>query len=138
MKGVTKYSGPKDLFNLFDDMFFNARTVPSFSQPSVNVKENDDSFLLELAAPGLNKGDFDINVEHDQLILSAQKEQSEEEKGENYHRREFNFTSFKRSFHLDDTIDREGIEANYVDGVLTVVLPKKEEVRKEVKRIEIK
>ena len=138
MKGVTKYSGPKDIFSLFDDMFFHGRQVPTFTQPSVNVKENDESFLLELAAPGLNKEDFDINVEHDQLILTGQRTKSNEESGENFHRREFNFASFKRSFHLDNTIDTEGISANYVDGILTVVLPKKEEARKEVKRIEIK
>lgn len=136
MNGLMKYQNRRpSLFSLFDDVMFgdNFKNLNSFSQPSVNIKETDDQFVLELAAPGLKKEDFHIEVEQDQLILSAEKESTQEE----YNRREFNYSSFRKSFHLDHTIDTEQISAQYEDGVLTLSLPKKEEAKKEVKRIEI-
>jgi HSP20 family protein len=97
------------------------------THPSVNIVENDNNFQMELAAPGLEKGDFNIEIENDHLVISAEKKSQKEEteKGK-FTRREFNYSAFKRSFFLDDMINREGISATYENGVLHITLPKKE------------
>jgi HSP20 family protein len=136
---------PAKNFGSFFDDFFN-RTIGDFvgfdlaiSQPSVNVIETADNFKLEVAAPGLEKGDFEVNVEGDYLSISAKKEHKEEVKEGKYTRREFNFTSFNRSFRLPETVSGEKISANYENGVLNVILPKKAEAKTEPTRvIEIK
>jgi len=108
--------------------------------PSVNISENPDSFVMELAAPGLDKGDFNISLDHNKLTVSVEKK-SEKEAGEEgkWTRKEFNYASFKRSFHLSDSVDAEKIEATYENGILVLTLPKKEESKsKGPKTIEIK
>lgn len=141
MKSVVKYQNQRpNLFSLFDDMFFGNNDwsgLQAVSQPSVNVKENETSFVIELAAPGLQREDFNIEIEHDQLVLSARKEETKAEGDDSYKRREFNYSSFTRSFHLDGTIDIDNISAQYNEGILAVNLPKKEEAQKKVKKIEI-
>ena len=97
------------------------------SSPSVNIVEQDHQFSMHLAAPGLEKNDFAIRVENDYLIVSAEKKSEKEETDKRFTRREFNYSSFKRSFQLDDSIDREKISAAYENGVLNITLPKKEE-----------
>ena len=101
------------------------------SHPSVNITDHENHFLMELAAPGLEKQDFTIQIEQDNLVISAEKkmEKEESEKGK-FTRREFNYNAFRRSFYLDDNINREGIAAAYENGVLKVTLPKKEETWK--------
>lgn len=100
----------------------------SLSNPSVNIEEHEDHFDMHLAAPGLAKSDFSIQIEGDNLVISADKKTESEDTGnKKYTRREFNYTSFKRSFHLDDKINREGISAQYENGVLILKLPKKDE-----------
>lgn len=103
----------------------------ALANPSVNIVEHEKHFTLDLAAPGLEKKDFNINIEDDHLVISAEKksENEETEKGK-FTRREFNYSVFKRSFYLDDTIHREGIHAAYENGVLRITLPKKEEILK--------
>lgn len=111
--------------------------------PSVNILETKDYFRVELAAPGMSKEDFDLRVEQGYLVISGKKEESKKEKksGENekYHRREFSYSAFQRTFSLPEVVDSDKIEANYHDGILLVNLPKKEEVKKrqEVKTISI-
>ena len=107
----------------------------SDQKPMVNVVESEDNFKLEVAAPGLNKEDFKISVEKDQLLVSASKEEKKEEETEKYTRREFNFTSFKRSFYLPETVNAEAIGANYENGILTLTLPKKEEAKEKGPRV---
>ena len=131
-------------FNNFFDNFFN-RSVSDFvgsdfvmSMPSVNVVETDQGYGLEVAAPGLTKEDFDISVEKDHLTISASKEAKEEVTQDKFTRREFNYTSFKRSFYLPESIDKDAIEARYENGVLRLSLPKKAEVVKEEKGRTIK
>ena len=99
--------------------------------PAVNVKEGENEFTIELAAPGLTKEDFKIKLEEDLLTISRTSEEKKEETEEkrNYTRKEFSFSSFSRSFRLPDTIDGEKIDANYTDGVLYLALPKKEEAK---------
>jgi len=120
--------------NIFDD-FFNSN-ISNFvgsdfvsNIPSVNVSETGDDFKIELAAPGLVKDDFDINVEKDQLTISVKKEISNEVKDEKFTRKEFNYSSFERSFHLPEGVKKDAIVAIYEDGILEVVLPKKEEAK---------
>ena len=119
------------MFNdLFHD-FFGGLAVNqnrSFS-PLVNIIETDEHFKLELAAPGLTKEDFKINIENDVLSISAEKKNEQSEKTEKYTRKEFSFSSFKRSFTLPDFADAEKISAVYENGVMALVIPKKEDAK---------
>jgi len=124
--------------NFFDNKFSEIVTKGNFlSQPNVNIKETEDAFELELAAPGLKREDFKVDVQNDHLTIKVEREQENEEQAEDYKRREFNFTSFQRSFHLDKTINVENISAAYTDGILSVNLPKQEEAKKTLRTVEI-
>lgn len=120
--------------SVFDDFFrpfneiFNSDIMPRVTTvPSVNVTEKDNSFMVALAAPGLTKEDFKIDVEGNMLTISAEKEESQEEKeGERITRKEYNYSSFSRSFTLPETVQQDKIEARYENGVLNLTLPKKE------------
>jgi HSP20 family protein len=95
--------------------------------PAVNIHETDTAFEVHVAAPGLEKADFKIELAHEVLKISAQKEVANEEKTANrVLRREFGYTSFQRSFSLPKNVESEQINAAYTDGVLKITLPKKE------------
>jgi HSP20 family protein len=99
--------------------------------PAVNVKESDEAFEIEVAAPGMTKDDFKVNLENNVLTISSEKqeEKKEEEKGR-YTRREFSYQSFQRSFTIpDNLVEGDKISAKYCDGLLCINLPKKEEVK---------
>ncbi|MGA9239965.1 Hsp20/alpha crystallin family protein [Robiginitalea sp.] len=125
-----------DLDNFFDDRmwksglmnadFWNGKTV----EPALNIKETEKGFEIELAAPGFSKKDFNITIEDGCLNIAAEKEASEEEKSEDFTRREFNYKSFKRSLQLPESIMEEEIKAEYNDGILNFRLLKKEEAEK--------
>lgn len=125
-----------DQFNTFfnDDVFRNEYTR---SRPLVNISENETGFGIELAAPGLSKEDFNIDLDKDLLTISVEREVENKEEGDNYTKREFNFTSFKRSFTLPETVDTDAIKGAYENGILTLTLPKKAEVQKQKRAIEI-
>src|SRR5438034_9742490 len=109
--------------------------------PAVNIAENNNDYKVTVAAPGLKKNDFKINVDGNLLTISAETEETKEEKDdERYTRKEYNYSSFSRSFTLPEEVNREKIDASYEDGVLKLTLPKKEEVKKSVasKRIAVK
>jgi len=147
MKVVTynpfKPFAPSTFNSLIDDLA--GRSMSEFlgndfvsGTPSVNIVEHDNSYDIEVAAPGLTKEDFSIELDKDQLIISgSKKEDSEDKKEGKYYRREFNYQSFKRSFHISEDIDGEQTNAQYADGILTVTLAKKVEVKDPVKTIEI-
>jgi len=98
--------------------------------PAVNVKENENEFKIEVAAPGLTKKDFNINLENNLLTISSEKEDSKSEEKENYSRREFSYQSFTRSFTLpENLVDGEKISARYEDGILKIEIPKREEAK---------
>ncbi len=126
--------------SLFDDFFkpwkewmtdFNGgRSFAALTVPAVNVSEEKDAYVLSLAAPGMKKDDFKIDVDNNVLTISAETEEKKEEKNEKYSRQEYNYSSFSRSFTLPDSIVKDKIEAHYTDGVLKLQLPKKEEAKK--------
>lgn len=105
--------------------------------PSVNIKESEDHFNLELSIPGFKKDDINIEVNENILTISSTVETTSEDTDEkgNYTRKEFSRTSFKRSFKLPKTINEDAINANYEDGILTLALPKKEEALPKPKRL---
>ena len=126
--------------DFFDnDRFFNNADFFNKKEclPAVNVKENDNTFEVELAAPGLKKENFSIFIENDVLYISAEKKEEANEEKDNYTRREFNYSSFNRSFSLPKNIDSNSIQAKYKDGVLNLVLAKKERSKDQSKQIEI-
>jgi len=131
--------------NLWNDFFSDDFMVADRSRrlntmPAVNVKEDETAYTLELAAPGMNREDFSVEVDHNVLTIASKHEDKHEEHDEdgNYTRREFRYHAFSRSFTLPDTVDSEQISAKYDNGVLHVALPKREEARtKPTRTIEI-
>ncbi|MDZ4749036.1 MAG: Hsp20/alpha crystallin family protein [Saprospiraceae bacterium] len=126
---------PSTSLNKWIDTLFNTTLADAMgtdftnSAPSVNIVEHDAHYTMQLAAPGLQKSDFSINIENEYLVIAAEKKtEKEENRNEGkFTRKEFNYNSFKRSFQLDENINREGIAASYENGVLSITLPKKEE-----------
>ena len=126
--------------SFFDDFFkpwkewmtdFNGgRSFGALTVPAVNVSEDKDSYKLSLAAPGMKKNDFKVDVEDNVLTISAETEEKKEEKNEKYSRQEYNYSSFSRSFALPETVEQHKIEAHYEDGILKLSLPKKEHAKK--------
>ena len=106
--------------------------------PAVNIKEDAEKFTLEIAVPGMKKSDFNVDVDNKVLSISSESRTETNEKEENYTRREFGYSSFKRTFTLPESVNSEKIKATYNEGILAVMLPKKEEAKeKPAKRIEI-
>ena len=133
-------------FNNFMDDFF--ATVPSifrddFITPSfrsftpVNIRETETDYVLEVVAPGFQKEDFKINLDNNTLTVSTETKEGTENKNEKFIRKEFKQQSFSRSFTIDEDIDVENISAKYVNGILTLNLAKKQQVKPEVKEISI-
>lgn len=130
---------PVFINNLFDE-FFNH--LPSQSErndfaTAVNIHETTDGYHVELNAPARNKEDFKINAEKGLLTISYEKKEAAEQKDYKTLRREFATNSFKRTFNLDDNINVDGIKAKYENGVLSIFLPKKDEVKVQPKEINI-
>lgn len=127
--------------NLFDELFSNLPVASGkengWNVPPVNIHENTEGFHLELAAPGLKKEDFKINLDKGLLTIGYEKKAEAENNDYKTHRREFKSTSFKRSYRVEDLINTEAIQARYEDGILKVYLPKKEEVKALPKEINI-
>ena len=119
--------------NLFDNDlgdFFGKR----FSDPAANIIESNEAFMLDVAAPGMKKDDFKINLENNILNISAEFEDQKREEGRNYTRKEFYYGSFNRAFTLPKTIDLESIKADYEDGILKITLPKKQDANVDIKK----
>lgn len=135
--GLTRTKSSLPLFSSWIDDFFNRDMPTVFSQnfnsglslPKVNIRETADEYFVEMAVPGMKKSDFKIELDNHVLLISTETKEENEEKGDNYTRREFGYSSFRRSFNLPETIDAEKIKAEYTDGILNVHLPKREEAR---------
>jgi len=120
-----------DFFKPWNEWFDNGGLIGRFNEvPSVNIIEQKDAYDVSLAAPGLKKGDFNIDIDGNMLTISCEKEETKEEKEKKFTRKEYNYSSFSRSFTLPEEINREKIEASYTDGVLHIVLPRKEDNKK--------
>ncbi len=132
-----QYPTLTDLMENLERTFLGRVDEESGDIPAVNIKEENDKFVLEMAAPGMKKDDFQINLDNYQLTISSEKSEKNEEKKDNYTRREFMYSTFSRSFTLPKTIDVDKIKADYKNGILTVILPKKEEEAKLTKQIKI-
>ncbi len=124
-----------DLFDWSNRNFSATNTTV----PSVNIKEDDDRFEVEVAAPGFIKTDFNIELNNDQMTISSEKKMEDEtNEGEQFARREFSYQSFSRSFTLPNSADSDKIKAKYENGILRVTIPKKEEAKpKPTKQIAI-
>lgn len=134
---LVKWREPVDMMPSFSSLIdsFFGRDLTDFTGdfkgtvPAVNVKEDENSFVVEVAVPGMSKENFDLKLENNVLTISGKKEESKEQKEEKWNRREFFYSSFERSFHLPDVVDSEHIEAHYKDGLLMISVPKKEEAK---------
>ncbi|RPE09078.1 Hsp20/alpha crystallin family protein [Chitinophaga lutea] len=126
--------------DIFNGKFINRDFATSdfFGQHApVNIHENKESYVLDVVAPGFDKGDFKINLDGQTLTLSAEKKTEQTAEGDKQIRREFSFRSFSRSFTVDENIDADKINAKYENGVLKVTLPKKEAKQETVKEITV-
>jgi HSP20 family protein len=137
-----------DMLPLFDTMVenffasdndFESWWKGARSMPAVNVVENDDNYVMEVAAPGMKKENFNIEVKEGMIVISAENKQEEEKKDDNFTRREFSYSKFTRSFRLPENVNADNIAAHYEDGILKLNLPKKEVTAPEenVKKIAI-
>ena len=116
----TDFFGENDIFN---DRFWLKRVQ---NEPAMNIKETETAYEVELAAPGLSKDDFEVFIDNGYLNIYAEKESNIENREDNYTRKEFNYSSFKRSLMLPDNVKEEEIKATYEEGVLKFNLTKAE------------
>ena len=132
--------------DLWDELF-NDSYLPRFfswdnnhngsSSPAVNVEETNKEYRIEVAAPGLEKDDIKVSVEDGVLTISSEKKTENEEKNDNYIRKEFGYSSFCRSFTLPEETDEEKISAKHKNGVLNVHIPKAEVKVTKAKEVKI-
>jgi len=126
---LSNFLTPDDFFN---NDFFERDSL----MPAMNIKENDKHLEVEVAAPGFTKEDFNVTLDKEGLHISAEKSSEEEEKEEDFLRKEFNYKSFRRSLNLPDTIDhKKEVKAKYKDGILKLDLSKKETLQTSSKKV---
>ena len=139
-KALTR-NGNTYLPTVFDDFFkpwnewfdtSNQLINRTLTVPAVNILESKDDFKLSFAIPGMKKDDFHIDMDGNMLTISCEKEESKNEKEDKYTRKEYNYSSFTRSFSLPEEVSKDKIQAHYEEGVLSLVLPKKEEAKKAI------
>jgi HSP20 family protein len=144
---ITRYDPFRDLRNLQEEVnrLFTGNAGRSFEDegiargswsPSVDIYENKDQIVLEAELPGMKREEFDLSIENNTLTLRGERQFEKKQETDNYHRVERAYGSFTRSFTLPNTVSGEGVTADYRNGVLRVVVPKREETR--ARRIEIK
>ncbi|SNR59227.1 Hsp20/alpha crystallin family protein [Lutibacter flavus] len=125
-----------DLLDLTPNSLFNDRMwLKRMDEPALNIKEKDDLFEIELAAPGYSKKDFKVTIDDGCLNISAKRSQTKDEKEENYTRHEFSYESFERSLELPDSVSDDKIKANYDNGILKFSLAKKEVAKKQKPKV---
>lgn len=126
-----------DVFDSFINDSFVADRLTS-RVPAVNISESENAFHIELAAPGLRKEDFKINLEKQLLSISVEKREENTEENKTFSRREYGYNSFVRTFTLPDAADQNNIEAQYLDGILKINIVKKEEAKLLTREISVK
>lgn len=115
-----------DSEDLFRDNFWNKSII---NQPALNIQETEDAFNIELAAPGLSKEDFKVSIDDGYLNIQSETSSEKEEEEENYTRKEFNYSSFKRSLLLPESVEQDDVKATYKDGILKLNLAKQEQAK---------
>ncbi|MFZ2338978.1 MAG: Hsp20/alpha crystallin family protein [Bacteroidales bacterium] len=123
---------PFYLGSIFDDDFFPVTSRGS--NPSVNIREDEKRFILDLAVPGLDRKDMKIDINENLLTISAETKNESEETNDGYRRKEFSYSSFCRSFQIPENVNSDKIEANYKEGILSVMLPKVTEEKNKITR----
>jgi HSP20 family protein len=141
---LVKRNGRSELLPSIWDDFFN-RDVFNWgnnfantgnSMPAVNIRETPDAFVVEMAAPGMEKKDFKIELDGNQLTISSEKQEQWENEKETYNRKEFSYQSFYRTFHLPkEVVDADKIKAKYDNGILRLEVPKREEAKQKPARL---
>ncbi len=128
--------------SILEEIFGNQHTPnwtkPAGFSPLVNVGEDNDHYFIEIVAPGLQKADFAVNIENAMLTVSFEKQTTDVDETKKYHRKDFAITGFKRTFNIEKNIDFDKIEAKYENGILELMLPKKQEEKPTPKTVEIK
>lgn len=143
---ATSFSGLVDkifhenVSRFFDDDFWSFSGVEHAVNVPANIRETGISYEMDLAAPGLRKEDFKVNVNGDMLTISVEKkeENNQQQEDEGWLHKEYSLQSFSRSFNIDDTVDADRITARYSDGILHLTLPKKEGAQRITRNIEIR
>lgn len=132
IKSKPAFAAPSLFTDFFNDGFFDNELL-NFPLtrwvPNANVRESSDEYTIELAAPGMEKDEFKIEVQEDVVTIEGQHDEEKEERGEEYQRKEFKTTSFKRAFRLPQSVISEKVDAKYVHGILKLTLPKREEAK---------
>ncbi|MET1056726.1 MAG: Hsp20/alpha crystallin family protein [Pedobacter sp.] len=144
---LIKFNNPKNghtLAPMFNDLFESFLSESPFSDrmiarvPAVNISENENAYSIELAAPGLNKENFKIQLDKNLLTISVEQKSESNQESKQYNKREFSYSSFVRSFALPESADDSNIDAEYTDGILKIAVQKKEEAKSIARQIEIR
>lgn len=129
--------GFNDVFDsILNDTFFSDRMTSRV--PAANISESEDHFHVELAAPGLKKEDFKINLDRNVMNIAVERQNEQHDDQKNYSKREYSYSSWVRSFTLPESANAEQIEAAYTDGILKIDIAKREEAKAVRRQIEIK
>lgn len=135
-RDLMRFNNERPFPSLFNDFFkpwnewFDSDLMKTMTVPSVNVIENEKNYKLTMAAPGLKKDDFKIDIDGDIITISAETKVEKEEKDEKFSRKEYSYKTFSRSFTLPEIVNADKIDAVYENGELKLMLPKKAEVKK--------
>jgi HSP20 family protein len=117
--------------DFFNDFFNDSLMSRDYfkSVPAVNISERTNDYMIEMAAPGFSKEDFKVNVDNEVLTISAEKKNEKKDENSRFTRKEFQYSSFSRTFTMPDHVEADKIGAEYKDGILSLALPKKEEAK---------
>ena len=133
VKGNNFWPSTSSVDQFLNDSIFNWRNEMNGINgvPRVNIAETDEEFKVEMAAPGMKREDFHVELDNDTLVIwSEVSDKKEDNNNSSYTRREFHYESFRRVFHLPNTVESDKIKAKYEDGMLRLVIPKKEEAKR--------
>jgi HSP20 family protein len=132
IKSKPVFTAPSLFTDFFNDGFIDndLMTLPLTRWvPNANVRETGNEYVIELAAPGMEKEEFKVEVQEDVIVIEGHHEEEREERDEQIHRKEFKTTSFKRSFRLPQSVVADKVDAKYAHGILKLTLPKREEAK---------
>lgn len=136
MMNLVKFQNRPFMPSIFDE-FFNDVEENKLVRPATNIIEREEEIEIQVALPGVNKSDINIDVEKDVLTISSEQKKEEEKNEDNYARKEFSFCSFSRSFVIPEAINADKIKAKYNDGILQINMPKREEHKSITKKISV-